>query len=229
MRKFIILFAALSILTSSYTFAQETENPEPTRPPRPTRELSREPRPSREAREDNDHDEDDISRPLKPTRNPSDDPKSRACEAIKQNLKRQADNTKERVEKFYDQVESIQKRVEEYYTSKLVPAGKTLPNHDALVKDIQDKKALVDDAVRDMQKSVDEATCDVEKPGQTRKVIRGNIKAVVDALQDYKKSLRNFIVAVHKLSSGGQAAPSEAPTATKTPSLTVTPVISPTP
>jgi chromosome segregation ATPase len=222
MRKLIVLLAVISILTSNYTFAQDTESPEPTRPPRPTREVNRELRPSKEARQ---NDEDEISRPPKPTRDDSESEKGkeRSCEVLKENLKRQADNTESRVEKFYDQVESIQKRVEDYYTSKLIPAGKTLPNHDTLIKDIQDKKAKVAKAVEAMQKAVDEVACDIQNPGQSRKAIKEDIKAVVEALQDYKRSLRNFIVAVHKLSSGEETVPTEAAKPTKLPSGSITP------
>jgi hypothetical protein len=51
--------------------------------------------------------------------------------------------------------DSIAQRVKDFYTNTLVPSGKTLPNYDALVADIQAKKDVVTQDLADAQAKVD--------------------------------------------------------------------------
>lgn len=103
--------------------------------------------------------------------------------------------------------DSIADRVKTFYTDTVVPQGITVANYDALVADIDAKKAAVDTAISDAQAATDDFTCDEGSNARTAfSTFRTNMQAVKTALHQYRFSIRNLIVAVHT------ALPDETPT-----------------
>ena len=95
--------------------------------------------------------------------------------------------------------DAIAQRVETYYTSKVVPSGKTVANYDNLVADVQSKKAAIKTALSEAQNGVENFACSADDPKAQLKQFRVNMQAVKSALKEYRTSIKNLIVAVRSV------------------------------
>lgn len=121
----------------------------------------------------------------------------------------------ENASKIKSKFDSISGRVQEYYTSKVVPSGKEVPSYDSLVADIQDKKTAAEELLATTQADIGAFSCDSSDPkGQIAK-IREDIKNLKKALKDYKESIKTLIKAIL---SSVQASPAAIPTPSSSPS-----------
>ena len=93
-------------------------------------------------------------------------------------------------------------RVEKYYTTKAVPAGKTVANYDSLVVDIGTKKGAVQTALTKAQGDVSGFSCSNSNPKTAMTQFRQDMQVVKGALKDYRVSIKNLIVAVRGVFSG---------------------------
>ena len=87
-------------------------------------------------------------------------------------------------------------RVEEFYTTKVVPGGKTVANYDNLVSDIQAKKTAVQTALAQAQSSLSSFDCTGNDPKGQLTQYKNDMLAVKSALKDYRTSIKNLIVAI---------------------------------
>lgn len=129
------------------------------------------------------------------------------------------DNLSSRMFKVFDEIAG---RVEDYYKNKVVPAGKSLPNYEALVSDIASKKSAVQTALTNAQGDISGFSCTADNPKAQIAQYRLDMKEVKKALQEYRISIKNLIVAVRTL-VGGSPEPSGTPKATATPTPAATP------
>lgn len=165
----------------------------------------------------------------KPERSPDGEGKERlselklkACEAREESVKESNESLMSMVAKMVGKFDAIAVRVQEFYTDKLLPKGKVLTNYDALVSDINSKKAEVDTAL----KSVPDTTtfdCSSDDPKGLLTEYRTKMQSVKTALHNYRTSIKNLIVAVHKLAGDGDKSESPKPSATPTPTPTASP------
>lgn len=79
----------------------------------------------------------------------------RSCEARQDAVKTRMNSLVRLATNMETKFDSIAQRVKDFYTNTLVPSGKTLPNYDALVADIQAKKDVVTQDLADAQAKVD--------------------------------------------------------------------------
>ena len=77
--------------------------------------------------------------------------KLKACQAREGAITKRMTHLIELVTTMEGKFDAIVQRGEEYYTSKVVPSGKTVTNHDTLVADIQTKKTAVATALTTAQ------------------------------------------------------------------------------
>ncbi len=135
------------------------------------------------------------------------------------------DNLSSRMLSVFDE---IAKRVEDFYTNKLVPSGKSLPSYNALVADIASKRAAVQTALNNTQNDISGFSCTADNPKAQITQYRLDMQVVKKALQDYRTSIKNLIVAIRTL-VGGSPETSGTPvaTASPTPSPTSTPTATP--
>ena len=96
---------------------------------------------------------------------------------------------------------SISARVQEYYSSTLVPDGKTLSNYDSLLSDISAKKDAVDAALATAKALGEDFSCQADNPKSLFTTFRENMQAVKSALKEYRTSIKNLIVAIRTLNS----------------------------
>lgn len=123
--------------------------------------------------------------------------KLRACQAKENGIKNRLTSLNNLATNMESKFTSIANRVEEYYTAKVVPAGKTVPNYDALVSDIQTKKTAVQTALTKTQTDAGTFTCTSNDPKGQLTLFRKDMQAVKSALKEYRTSIKNLTVAVH--------------------------------
>lgn len=94
--------------------------------------------------------------------------------------------------KQLDVFNKIAERTESFYTDK----GKPLSNYDALVADVNAKKAAAQTEVDAVKASNVTFKCDGSDPKGAISSFKDNLKAKIAALKDYKTAIKNLIVGV---------------------------------
>lgn len=139
--------------------------------------------------------------------------KIKVCQVQERNIKNRLDSLIKLVTNQENKFTEIATRVENHYTTKLVPQGKILSNYNALVADIAAKKSAVDSVLNTAKTDVAGFSCTTSTDPKTDlQKFRKDMQAVKSALKDYRTSIRNLIVALGTLSS---PKPSESPEANK--------------
>jgi len=77
--------------------------------------------------------------------------KLRACQAKENSINKRLTSLNNLVVNMESKFDSIANRVEIYYTTKVIPSGKTVSNYNFLVADIQTKKTAVQTALTKAQ------------------------------------------------------------------------------
>jgi hypothetical protein len=127
--------------------------------------------------------------------------KLRACQARESVINKRTTRLGELVTTIEGKFDTIAGRVEDYYSSKVVPSGSVVANYGALVADIQTKKAAVQAALSTAQTSFAGFHCDGDDPKGLLNQFRVDMQAVRKALQAYRMSIKNLIVAVRLVTS----------------------------
>ncbi len=111
------------------------------------------------------------------------------------------------VEVMTQKFDGIQTRVDNYYSSVLLPKGVTVQNIDALKLDISVKKAAVTEALAKVRVDETDFQCASRDEAKLQiKTFKDDTKKVKQTLFDYRKSIRNLIVAVATASAGAEKA-----------------------
>lgn len=125
--------------------------------------------------------------------------KLRACQAKETSITKRMGQLEKLVTNMQAKFSAIEGRVEEYYTSKMVPSGKTVANYNNLVADIQTKKGAVQTALTQTQSDAATFTCSGDDPKGQLAQFRNDMRAVKSTLKDYRTSIKNLIVAVRSV------------------------------
>ena len=125
--------------------------------------------------------------------------KLRACQTREDAIKKRADRLTQLATNIEGKFDKHAQRVEEYYTSKVVPSGKTVANYDSLVADIDAKKAAVAAALSAAQNDANNFNCTGDDPKGQLTQFRKDMQTVKKALKDYRTSIKNLIVAVRSV------------------------------
>lgn len=99
-----------------------------------------------------------------------------------------------------DTFATIASRVENFYTTKDVPAGYTIANYPALVSDIQAKQTAVQTALTQASTDISDFSCTASDPKGDLIAYRQDMQTVIVALKDYRTSINELIVAVKSVS-----------------------------
>lgn len=125
--------------------------------------------------------------------------KLKSCQAREEGIKQRSSQLIRLVTNMEEKFDKIAQRVKDYYTSKVVPSGKTVSNYAILVSDIQTKKAAVSTALTKAQNDATAFSCTSDDPKAQMTQFRVDMQAVKEALKDYRTSIKNLIVAVHSV------------------------------
>ena len=142
--------------------------------------------------------------------------KLKACQARENAIKRRTKQLVELATTMREKFDAIAGRVEKYYTSKVVPNGKTVANYDSLVADIQAKKGVVQTALIVAQGNAESFVCTSDDPKGQLSQFREDMRAVKSALKDYRTSIKNLIVAVRSVTGTTKSNNPTSPKPTKT-------------
>ena len=122
--------------------------------------------------------------------------KLKVCQNRETAIKKRAENLGRLANSMLEKFAAHAQRVEEFYTTKVVPSGKTVANYDSLVADIQTKKAAVQAGVTQAQGSLGSFDCTGNDPKGQLTQYKSNMLAVKSALKDYRTAIKNLIVAI---------------------------------
>lgn len=125
--------------------------------------------------------------------------KLRACQAKENAIKKRSEHLGQLASTMEEKFDAIAKRVENYYTSIVVPSGKTVANYDSLVADIQTKKKAVQTALTQTQVNTASFACISDDPKRQITKFKDDMRVVKSALKDYRTSIKNLIVAIRSV------------------------------
>ncbi len=160
--------------------------------------------------------------------------KLRVCRLREKNITNRSNQMIRHASRMVEVFSSIATRIQNYYLTKLVPRGKTLPNYDALVLDIQTNKNALTPLLAAVQTDVVNFKCDGDNPKGQLDQFKTDMQAVIRGLKTFRISVRNLIVAVASIrgetggnASGSATRPSITPSASPTAASSVTPLPTP--
>lgn len=137
--------------------------------------------------------------------------KIKVCQTHERNIKNRADHLQNLVNKMFANFDKVAIRIENYYTQKLVPQGKTLSSYDSLVADIATKKKVVNADMNKAKADIAGFSCTTStNPKTDLTTYRIDMQTVKKDLQNYRTSIKNLIVAVRGL-AGESSSPSASP------------------
>jgi hypothetical protein len=136
--------------------------------------------------------------------------KLRVCQNRQRAITNIMSHAAERGQRQLDLFTTIATRVETFYTNK----GKTLSNYDALVADMNAKKAAAQTTVDALKSASANFSCDSSDPKGFVDTFKDSLKSEIEALKVYRTSVKNLIVGVksvqgtttseaHQASGGG--------------------------
>lgn len=125
--------------------------------------------------------------------------KLKACQAKENGIKKRIGQLGKLATNMQEKFSAVEGRVEEYYTAKVLPSGKTVANYDSLVADIQTKKGAVQAALSQAQGDAGNFACGNDDPKGQLTQFKDDMRAVKSALKDYRTSIKNLIVAVRSV------------------------------
>jgi hypothetical protein len=158
--------------------------------------------------------------------------KLRACQTKEISVQKRLSQLTRLVISMEGKFDAIALRVKNFYSTKVLAAGKSLSNYAELIAEIDAKKVLVDTALTKTQTDLTGFSCTEGDPKGLLNKYRLNMQAVKKALGDYRTSIKNLIVAVHTLVGDTESPePGETTEGTSTPvaTATPTPTVTPTP
>lgn len=135
------------------------------------------------------------------------DAKLKSCQARENAIKQRSSSLTQLVTTMEEKFDRIEKRVEDYYNSKVVSSGKTVSNYASLISDIQTKKAAVPSALTKAQNDVTDFSCTSDNPKVQMTQFRVDMQSAKAALKDYRTSIKNLIVAVHSVTGEQNKSP----------------------
>lgn len=120
----------------------------------------------------------------------------RSCQAREDAIKKRAQQLGQLAGNMENTFDAIVQRVREYYLTKLVPAGKKAADYDSLDADIVAKKVAVQTSLTQAQANTN-FSCASDDPKAQMTQFREDMQKVIQALKDYRTSIKNLIVAVN--------------------------------
>jgi hypothetical protein len=120
------------------------------------------------------------------------DAKLKACQKREQKINATMARMAERGTRHIAVFTKISERTQAFYTKK----GRTLSNYDALVTEVEAKKAEAEAAVKATKDTSVSFACDGTDPKGVAASFKENLKAQNEALKAYKTAVKNLIVGV---------------------------------
>jgi uncharacterized protein YoxC len=137
------------------------------------------------------------------------------CEAHVQVAKLRESSMSKRAGNMSKRLDKIASMVESYYTTKLVPQGKTVSSYEALVSDVNAKKAALDPFVAKVQSDSSSLTCTNDSAKSQFQSFRTDATSLLSAFKAYRESVINLVQAVRGASASSNLTPTLTPEVTQ--------------
>lgn len=118
--------------------------------------------------------------------------KLKACNNRKTNITNRVEKISERATHHLTVFSKISERAQAFYTAK----GNELANYDALVAEVDAKRASAETAVNDLQAQKDSFTCEGVDPKSAIATYKTALETTRTALKDYRTAIKNLIVGI---------------------------------
>lgn len=139
---------------------------------------------------------------LQPTRKQG---RINSCESRIEGIRQRSRMLTQTATTMMEKFQSITQRVEDYYTTKVVPSGMTVENYDELVAAIAAKQAAAQSAVSQATADIEGFSCTDADPRTVMNRYRVHMQEAKKALQEYRTAIRNLIVAIHSVTGTDEA------------------------
>jgi hypothetical protein len=124
--------------------------------------------------------------------------KLKSCQAHEAAIIKRSTQMTARATSMESNFADIATKVDSYYTTKLVPSGKTLSNYTALKSTIDTKKLAVDSALTASKADITSFSCTGDNPEASLTSFRTDMTTVNKALKDYRSAIKDFTKALHQ-------------------------------
>lgn len=149
----------------------------------------------------------------------------RACEARSTAVQTQLAQLIRMASNMLEVFDSHVVKIKDFYTTVVVPSGKTVSNYDALVATITTKRQAVVDAWTAAGTNANAFSCTTGDPKMLLQDFRADMQATKKALKEYRTAIKNLLVAVHRVAPTPAPSPSPSPTVSPSPSPSPSPAI----
>lgn len=122
--------------------------------------------------------------------------KQRACEEHVKVIKIRQLNIATHALLMQKRFDSISAAVQKYYAEKLVPAGKIVSNYDALVADVNTKKAALSPLIDKVKADSTGLSCDKDQQRTQFQTFKTDWQVLLKGLGVYRQSVINLVKAV---------------------------------
>ena len=122
--------------------------------------------------------------------------KLKVCEKKESSIQKRSTKLVAKADKIQTRFDRIIEKVDAYYVDKLVPKDIEIENYSDLLANIEDHRRASATALGVAESTADNFTCEGEDPEKQIGQFRDDMKGIISALQGYKKSVVNLIVAV---------------------------------
>lgn len=120
----------------------------------------------------------------------------KACQKKQAGINKRSQNLVLRGKLISNRFGKIVERVKQYYNNRLIPEGLTIENYDQMLANIEANKTTVKEALSAAEKAAQGFDCTSDDPKAQLNTFRVEMTNVIRALNVYKKSVINFLVAV---------------------------------
>lgn len=148
------------------------------------------------------------------------DAKLKICQEKSQDVKKRSIYLVNSVSEIEKKFTSILNGVENYYKEKIVPTGITLPNYDQLIANIAAREKTVTPLLEKAQADAANFSCTGDDPHGQLQQLDTDVRAVVQALQEYRTGIHNLMTALRELKI-------VEPTSAPIPTVTILPTVQP--
>jgi len=141
--------------------------------------------------------------------------KLQACQARQKAIKNRQQSLLKLATGHLKRMDNWVDRLKRFYEEKLIPRGVKIENYDELLARIDEARKMVVNSLDKASGLSDDFSCEGNDPKGLYNQFRGDMQEVKANLQEYRKAVKDLLVAIRK--AAGEAKSSPKPTATAVP------------
>jgi hypothetical protein len=166
---------------------------------------------------------------------PSSTPVTGSCQALQESIRRRSANMLRMANNMLTRFNLSFLEIQAFYTNRVLPTGRSVANYQALTAEVLAKKALVQSSLTTAETDLASFNCLSGDPRAQILKFNGDMRAVQNALTDFRGAIQNLNRAVRSVVSDffPERTPGPErtgmPTRTQRPTFTPRPILTPRP